>query len=170
MIATPQFCQTMARYNIWQNQQIADVVMKMPRKELEKPRGAFFGSIFETLNHLLWGDSIWMSRFAQLDAPGVGAAESVSMTPTIAVWSAERFQLDRQILHWAEGLKSIQLNGDMTWYSGATGKSQTKPLGLLVAHMFNHQTHHRGQVHAMLTHAGETAPVSDLFIMPDEIG
>lgn len=157
---------TMARYNAWQNSQLTAIVTKMDHDALVQDRGAFFGSILGTLNHLLWGDRMWLSRFgADVDAPARG--DTTKLTPTIAAWSAERFQVDGRTMIWAKGLHNIDLAGDLSWYSGGHDKTLTRPLALCVAHFFNHQTHHRGQVHAMLTAAGQVAPVSDLVFMDD---
>lgn len=162
------YVRLMARYNAWQNRQLSPVVEAMDEAELTADRGAFFGSIFATLNHLLWGDRMWMSRFdPKATPPEGGIRESVGVTPTISVWSAERFRMDGRIRLWADGLDTIALRGNLTWYSGAAGREVTKPIALCVTQFFNHQTHHRGQVHAMLTAAGRDAPVSDLFLMPE---
>lgn len=163
------YVRQMARYNAWQNKQLAAIVHAVDQDVLSMDRGAFFGSIHGTLNHLLWGDTIWMSRFdPSVDLPVGGIAESVTLTPTISVWGAERFRIDGKIRFWAQGLRNLDLTQDLTWYSGAAEMQITKPLALCVMHFFNHQTHHRGQVHAMLTAAGQEAPVSDLFLMPEE--
>jgi uncharacterized damage-inducible protein DinB len=76
--------------------------------------------------------------------------------------------MDARILRWAEGLNAVDLKGDLRWYSGALGCDMVKSIDLCITHFFNHQTHHRGQIHAMLTAAGATAPVTDLFIMPED--
>ncbi len=162
------YVRLMARYNAWQNTQLSPVVEAMPEAELTADRGAFFGSIFATLNHLLWADRMWMSRFdAAFTPPEGGIRESVELTPTISVWSAERFRMDGRIRLWADDLDTVGLRGNLTWYSGAAGREMKKPMALCVTHFLNHQTHHRGQVHAMLTAAGQAAPVSDLFLMPE---
>jgi len=159
----------MARYNAWQNRQLMRIVDAMDDDALRAERGAFFGSIFGTLNHLLWGDTIWMSRFcADVAAPSVGIPDSTAFTPTPSVWNAERFRLDGRMRIWADTLRNVELGGDLAWYSGAMGRDMRMPVALCIVHMFNHQTHHRGQIHAMLTAAGQHAPTSDLFIMPDE--
>ena len=164
----PDYVQIMARYNAWQNRQLTELLEAQPSEVLTKDRGAFFGSIFATLNHILWGDRMWMNRFdPRVEKPAVGPEKHAELTPTFAVWSAERFKTDGDIAAWAKTLRRIDLQGDLTWYSGITGKNQTKPRALLVTHFFNHQTHHRGQVHAMMTAAGLDAPVSDLGFMPD---
>lgn len=140
----------------------------MDADDLTKNRGAFFGSILGTLNHLVWGDQIWMSRFDGGDGPTVGHPESLELFGKLKDWLAVRTQMDTRIKLWADGLKDEDLQQDMTWFSGALGCDVTKPLGLLVTGMFNHQTHHRGQIHAMLTAAESQAPVTDLFYMPDD--
>ena len=163
------YCVMMSRYNAWQNNQLLDLLEHLDPKELTKNRKAFFGSILGTLNHLLWGDQMWMSRFDGGPGPGASIPESVDMHPTLATWSADRFRTDGRIKLWADGLNNIDLQGDLSWYSGAMGQDVTKPLNMLIPHFFNHQTHHRGQVHAMLTATGSKAPVSDLFFMPEDV-
>ena len=160
------FAVEMARYNRWQNSQLDGFLEALPAEELSRDRGAFFGSILRTLSHLCWGDHIWLSRFDGGSPPPVGAGDSVTYVTDLGGWRALRQTLDARMLVWAEGLTDAALAGDLTWHSGAAGREVTKPLGLLTVHFFNHQTHHRGQVHAMLTATGSKAPVSDLFLMP----
>ena len=168
MLITPEYCQMMARYNAWQNGQIKAACEKLTEADLRAERGAYFGSIMATLNHLLWGDLIWMSRFDGGQAPEGGIKDSVALCPTLAVWSAERFRMDARIRHWADKLHAVDLAGDLAWFSGAAGRDVERPMALCVTHMFNHQTHHRGQVHAMLTAAGQNPGDTDLFLMPEE--
>ncbi|MBW4708162.1 damage-inducible protein DinB [Roseobacter sp. YSTF-M11] len=159
----------MARYNAWQNDQLKPVLEAMSPGDLAKDRGAFFGGLLATANHLLWADTIWLSRFdPSMPAPEGGIPESVDLHPTISSWAADRFRVDGKIRFWAEGLRALDLKGELTWFSGALGREVTAPMASTVMHFFNHQTHHRGQLHAMLTAAGQKAPVSDLFIMPKE--
>ena len=77
----------------------------------------------------------------------------------------QRAAVDQAILQWADGLDSAWLETDLTWFSGAAKREVTKPAGFLVVHFFNHQTHHRGQVHAMLTAAGVKPEDTDLFFL-----
>ena len=158
----------LARYNRWQNTQMLAAMEKLPHEALIADRGAFFGSILGTANHLLWGDGIWMHRFAGTPKPAGGIKDSPNLHPTLATWSAERFRLDGRIAVWANIISSFALAGDMTFFSSVLNRETTKPIAPMVLHMFNHQTHHRGQIHAMLTAAGVEAPVSDLFFMPEE--
>lgn len=162
------YVRTMARYNAWQNHQLTTVLKDVSEDVLRKDQGAFFGSIMQTLNHLLWGDTIWMSRFdSRIAAPAKGA-DHLNYTPTFAVWSAERFRLDGAIRMWADTLRSVELKGDLRWYSGTLDRTLSRPHAECVVHMFNHQTHHRGQIHAMMTAAGLKAPVTDLVFMPED--
>ena len=161
------YCTTLARYNTWQNKQLMDILKGVDDAVLRKDHGAFFGSIFSTLNHLLWGDLFWMSRFGQGAGPTCSGKDSVTLHPSLAAWSAERIRLDGQIILWAKKLNDQDLEGDLTWFSGSMWRDFSKPLGTCVVHFFNHQTHHRGQVHAMLTASGLLAPVSDLVFMPE---
>lgn len=168
---TPEFCRTMARYNAWQNNGLRDMVKAMSHDDLYQDRGAFFGSIMGTLNHLLWADMIWMSRFDGGEAPdpGMSIADSFEMAPTAAVWAADRFRMDARIRLWAENLNALDLVGNLEWYSGAMKKQMSKPMPICVMQLFNHQTHHRGQVHAMLTAAGQKPNDTDLPFMPEDI-
>ncbi len=167
---TTDYVQTMARYNAWQNRGLRKVVEVMDEAELTRDRGAFFKSIFGTVNHLLWADRMWMSRFSSdVSAPEGGIKGSTELTPTISVWGAERFRMDGRIRIWAETLRNVDLRNNLTWHSSAIGREVTRPMALCVVHMFNHQTHHRGQVHAMLTAAGVRTEDTDLFVMPEEL-
>ncbi|MFY0691809.1 MAG: DinB family protein [Paracoccaceae bacterium] len=163
-----EYCRTMARYNAWQNKGMAHCLKALPANELTRDRGAFFGSIFGTCNHLLWGDQLWMSRFDATRAPQGGIAESVTMHDDLQPFLDARLRTDDHIRRWAERLNQIDLVGPLTWFSGALNQSVTKPVAECVMHFFNHQTHHRGQIHAMLTAAGQRPGDTDLFIMPQE--
>jgi uncharacterized damage-inducible protein DinB len=165
MIST-DYVATMARYNAWQNRNLVAVLDTMTEDELRAGRGAFFGSILATLNHVLWGDRTWMARLDGWTPPGGGIAESVAHAPTYAAWRAERERVDGRLIHWADHLRPARLRGDLRWYSGAIGAEVTKPVALCVVHLFNHQTHHRGQVHAMLTAAGHDPGTTDLALAP----
>lgn len=164
----PAYVLTMARYNAWQNKQMKAAMDSLSEDALRADRGAFFGSIMATANHILWADRMWMARLQGQPPPVEGVRESTVVTPTYAVWSAERFRMDGRFLLWAETCTALDLVGDLSWYSGLLKQQVSRPVGLLVTHMFNHQTHHRGQIHAMLTEAGAKAPVSDLIFMPED--
>ena len=166
----PDYVRLMARYNGWQNRQLTDALDGVALEVLREDHGAFFGSILGTLSHILWADRVWMHRFApdRIEAPDRGIPDSPELCPTFGVWSAERFAMDGRIGLWADRLHAVDLTGDLRWMSGTLGREVSKPVALCVVHMFNHQTHHRGQVNAMMTRAGLPAPVTDLFAMPEE--
>jgi uncharacterized damage-inducible protein DinB len=89
-------------------------------------------------------------------------ADSVAQFGDFAEMTRERRNFDQTILDWAAALDLDSLDGDLSYYSGAAGREITKPKWLLVTHMFNHQTHHRGQVHCLLTQFGAKPGVTDL--------
>ena len=163
---SPEYCRTMVRYNSWQNDGLRRIVTEMDRAELEADRGAFFGSILGTLNHLLWADLVWLGRFDGGPRPEGSIADSPSHTRNRAEWTTQRFQTDGRMRVWADKLTAVDLVGDLTYFSGATQAEVTKPTALCVIHFFNHQIHHRGQIHAMLTAAGKTPGPTDLILMP----
>lgn len=166
MIGT-EHVRLMARYNAWQNKSIFGAADTLTDEARKQQRGAFFGSIHGTLSHLLFGDQIWMHRFAGSPAPrATTIAESVSAMPDWAELRRERFAFDATIETWAETLDPAWLNGELSWYSGAMKRDITRPRWMLVTHMFNHQTHHRGQVHCMLTQAGAKPDDTDIPFMP----
>ena len=157
----------MARYNRWQNENLYGVAARLSDNERRHERGAFFGSIHKTLNHLLWADRMWMSRFSDLPRPPGGISESVALYPEWAALTRERTAMDTTIIDWADTVDEAWLASDLIWYSGAAKREISKPRWTLVVHFFNHQTHHRGQVHAMLTTAGGRPDDTDLILMPE---
>lgn len=165
---TPEFCLTMARYNRWQNRGVIAAGETLDTGARRKARGAFWGSISGTLSHLLWGDLVWLNRFDGGPRPSVGMADSGSVFDDWEIWRRERQATDARIVDWARGLTVVDLSGELYWFSGVKGRAVSRPKALCVAHFFNHQTHHRGQVHAMLTAAGAQTQDTDLFVMPDE--
>ena len=107
----------------------------------------------------------------QPDDPGDGGdtkpkgkrpADSTAEREDWAELKVARADFDQVIASWAGGLSNDWLQKDLTWFSGAANREVTKPRWLLVTHMFNHQTHHRGQVHCMLTQCGVKPGATDL--------
>ena len=130
-------------------------------------RGAFFKSIHGTLSHVLWGDRQWMARFEKQERPPGSIMESVALFPDWDDLKAKRTTMDAFIVAWADGLRDKWLEGNISWFSGAIQRDVTRPAWEVITHFFNHQTHHRGQVHAMLTQAGGMPHDTDLFVMPE---
>ena len=160
---TPEYAQTMAQYNRWQNDSFYGAASTLSDAERRRDQGAFFRSIHATLNHVLWGDQIWMARFSDSPAPvSPGIPGSVDQFSNWDELVAARHAFDETIHHWATGLDAGWLSQELSWYSGAMERDVTRPAAMLVTHMFNHQTHHRGQVHAMLTSLGAKPGDTDL--------
>jgi uncharacterized damage-inducible protein DinB len=161
------YVQRMARYNRWQNQNLYGVADRLSAEERGRERGAFFGSIHKTLSHLLWGDRIWLSRLAGGPQPPGGIPESVALYPDWDDLKRQRADCDRVITDWAATIEPDWLAAEQSYFSGAIGRQVTRPRWVLVTHMFNHQTHHRGQVHCMLTQAGVRPSDTDLPFLPE---
>jgi uncharacterized damage-inducible protein DinB len=165
---TPDYCQLMARYNAWQNHSLYSAAAGLTEDAREMDRGAFWSSIRQTLSHLFWGDTLWISRFDGGQGPQGPGSENHLAYGWDWLWQ-ERRGLDARIITWAEAVAPGELEGDLTWYSGFLKAEVTKPKALCVAQLFNHQTHHRGQVHGMLTAAGARPDDTDLQMMPDQV-
>jgi len=161
------YVQRMSRYNRWQNRNLYGSADTLPDEERRRERGAFFGSIHKTLNHLLWGDQIWMSRFTGGPPPTGGIPDSVSLYSSWDDLKSARSDFDEGFIAWADALTPDWLDSDLTWMSRSANREFTHPKWMLLTHLFNHQTHHRGQVHCMLTQSGGKLHDTDLFLMPE---
>lgn len=155
----------MARYNEWQNRSIYTAADGLSDAERRADRGVFFGSIHRTLSHILWADQLWMSRFAGTEKPLAGMSESAALFNDWEDLKSRRAAFDAQIVDWTAALSQEWLGCTITWYSGLYKSNVSRPAWVLVTHLFNHQTHHRGQVHAMLTAAGAKPDDTDLMLM-----
>lgn len=161
---TPDFVRTMARYNAELNARLYTAATRLADAQRRADRGAFWRSIHGTLSHLVWADQMWMSRFAGWDKPDVPLAQSDAYVADFAAMHTMRIGMDDGMQAWAAALDPAWLAGDQTWFSGATQQTVSRPRALLVAHMFNHQTHHRGQAHALITACGEATGDTDLWL------
>jgi uncharacterized damage-inducible protein DinB len=155
-----EYCQTMAAYNQWMNQKLYAVCAEISDAERKQDRGAFFKSIHGTLNHLLYGDRTWLGRFVnQPFAPKVIGQELYS---DFAELRQAREICDREIMDWAKSASQAWLEQSFTYTSNVDGKSRVLPTWVLVTHLFNHQTHHRGQLTTLLSQLGYDPGVTDL--------
>jgi len=158
----------MAGYNRWANGRLYAAAATLPDADYRADRGAFFGSVHRTLNHILVGDRIWMRRFTgegetytRLDAVPFDDFDDL-----VAVREAE----DQRIVGWIEGLTDERLNGTFSYRTISNPADITQPLAPALSHFFNHQTHHRGQVHALLSGLGLDPPSLDLILFQRETG
>jgi uncharacterized damage-inducible protein DinB len=165
---TPAHAQAMAGYNRWQNQSLYGAADRLPDSERKRSRGAFFDSIHGTLSHLYFADQLWMHRFTGTTPLPVAKsiAESATAMPDWSQLKSARAAFDEIIIGWADGLRQADLEGDLTWTSMSGGRQFTRPRWLLVTHFFNHQTHHRGQAHCLLTQNGLKLDDTDLPFGP----
>src|SRR5262249_18085183 len=165
ILITPAFVRTMAAYNAEMNRRLYGAAERLPDTARRLARGAFWGSIHGTLCHLLWGDQAWMSRFDNWPKPAVTQKESAGLVQDFAELQRLRVDADTRISDWAGRVDDAWLAQDLVWFSGSVQKEMREPRGFLVTHFFNHQTHHRGQAHALITAAGEKTGDTDLFLV-----
>ena len=151
--------QMMARYNRLANERLYDCCAQLSDAERKKNRHAFFKSIHATLNHIMVGDRNWMTRFEG------GVASSAHLDAILYEdfdeLRAARVREDERIERFAAALSDEFLAGEIAYVTNA-GTQRRNPTRILLAHLFNHETHHRGQVHDMLSQAGIATPVLDL--------
>jgi uncharacterized damage-inducible protein DinB len=154
----------LAAYNRWANQRIYADAATLPDDVRKRPVGLFFGSLHGTLNHLLVADYIWMRRFTG-EGPQPERLNQV-LHEDFSELRAARQQADERIFSFVTGLERYDYE---LAYQNSGGKTFRQWLGPALTHFFNHQAHHRGQVHAGLTIAGIREPTPlDLLILQRE--
>jgi uncharacterized damage-inducible protein DinB len=163
-VISREWCLTMARYNAWMNERLYALVASVPDEERRRDRGAFFGSIHATLDHIVYADLAFLSRFTG-DPPEV-LPLGVVLHPAFDALRSVRTQLDARILDWCGAVDADWLGAELGYTSKVDGLHRVKPRWLLVTHLFNHQTHHRGQVLTLLSQAGLDVGSTDLPFMP----
>jgi uncharacterized damage-inducible protein DinB len=159
----------MARYNRWMNDKLYAVAEKLGDAGRKQDRGAFFGSIHRTFNHLLLADRVWMGRLtgAALNEGEMGPGGIRSLDQELYAdfdeLRRERAKTDGEIDAYAATLTEETLAGTLRYLR--RGVVNEFPLWHAVAQIFNHQTHHRGQVTTLLMQAGHDPGVTDLVAM-----
>lgn len=164
----------LSHYNQWMNDKLYSTAAKLPADELAKDRGAFFGSLLGTLNHIMVADIIWLQRFSCHPAqhPALNEIRMMQKPQTLAqtllddfaALSAERRRLDSTIITWCGQLDVSDLNHKLA-YHNMKGEAAAKNFGSLMLHFFNHQTHHRGQATTLLSQQGLDVGVTDLLAL-----
>jgi uncharacterized damage-inducible protein DinB len=166
----------LARYNRWFNERLYDACERLSDEERRRDRGAFFGSVHGTLNHLVWADRVWLRRFAAQGVTFPSLSEEVLMLPAGASygtvlhenWAAlrsARAQLDGAIESWM-GEMPADFPLAIMRYANTAGIAREHPAWRALTHFFNHQTHHRGQLTTLLMQAGVDPGVTDMIAMP----
>ena len=167
----------LAQYNTWMNAKLYDAAATLSAAELALDRGAFFGSIMGTLNHIAVADTLWLKRFAQhppklstlevlevvRQLPPPAALNELLFTDLFAL-RQRRIQLDEAICALATALTADDLDSVLN-YINTAGVTQSKNMGGVLLHFFNHQTHHRGQTTTLMTQAGVDVGVTDLHAL-----
>lgn len=171
---TPHSVALLARYNRWMNERLFDACERLAPAEITKDKGAFFGSILATLNHIAVADTIWLHRFATHKARFSSLQDLASLPrpsslrDTLAADLGElrtyRDGLDELITRWATEVKPEHLLASLQ-YTNMAGVENSKLFGELLLHFFNHQTHHRGQVTTLLFQSGVDVGVTDLLTL-----
>jgi uncharacterized damage-inducible protein DinB len=176
---TPELAQQMAHYNQWMNQRMYDAAAQLGTDRLKQNQGAFFGSVFGTLQHMAVADTIWLLRFAT-HGGGFAALAALQNGPRPTAlnqqlfehWAdlrAYRQQLDAMVVAWSQDIEPSHLAQPLH-YTNMAGVKQCKAFAPLVAHFFNHQTHHRGQASTLLHQLGVDMGVTDLLaLIPDAL-
>jgi uncharacterized damage-inducible protein DinB len=158
----------LAAYNTWCNERLYDAAAQLSDADYRADRGAFFRSLHGTLNHLLAADRIWMRRFT-------GEGEAPNRLDAILFHELADLRLarqaeDRRIVRYADALSQKDLDGTISYLTVVNPSPVTQPLAPALIHFFNHQTHHRGQAHCILTGLGVDAPSFDLVLFQRETG
>lgn len=155
---------TMAHYNRWMNEKIYAALAGIDDAVRKQERGAFFGSIHGTLNHLYLGDQAWMQRF--MGEPVTMKSPRDLLFEDFGELRGARAAMDAKILAWAETLTEERGNSEYRFYSVSYQRERALPMYALVMQLFNHQTHHRGQLTTLLSQIGVDAGITDLPWMP----
>jgi uncharacterized damage-inducible protein DinB len=149
-----------AAYNRWANGVLYDAARALPVDDLGRNQGAFFGSLIATLNHLLVADRIWMLRFTGAgEAPR--ALDTILFADFAALETARRAE-DERIIAWIDALDDEAFRRTFSYTPVSSPETVTQRLDGALSHLFNHQTHHRGQCHMMLTSLGRPSISLDL--------
>jgi uncharacterized damage-inducible protein DinB len=153
--------QMFGHYNAWANNRLYDAAARLSDAQYRADRGAFFKSVHGTLNHLLATDRIWMQRFTgEGDAP---SRLDAILFETFGELRAAREAEDRRIVDFVDGLDDARIAGTIKYHRVSSPEEFEQQLAPALAHLFNHQTHHRGHVHALLTGLVGEAPELDLL-------
>ncbi|MFW5833949.1 MAG: DinB family protein [Pseudomonadota bacterium] len=156
-----------ADYNAWANARLADSLADLDDDAYRRDGGVVFGSLHGTWNHLLVGDRMWFHRFGCDVEEVPSRLDQILYDDRHQLLDARR-RMDRVIVDFVYGLDERDLERTVG-YANSIGKRFAQKLAPLLAHAFNHQTHHRGQMHALLTGLGRNAPALDLIYYMREV-
>jgi len=163
-VISVEYCQLAARYNRWMNERLYAVTAELSDAERKRDRGAFFGSLHRTLDHIVWADQTWIGRFTGVShaVPAYGA----DVHDDFAALAQEREATDTAILSWAGKLDAAWLAATFEYRAASDGKLRQLPGWIAAMHLFQHGIHHRGQATALLKQAGKDVGATDLPWLP----
>ena len=167
-----------ARYNRWMNERLYAAASGLSDAERKRDRGAFFGSLHNTLAHLVLADKVWLNRFAAQDKRFAALTPAVLAMPPFTgldqvlfddfeAMRAHRAEMDAAIEAWTAELAPDDVTRLMR-YATSKGVPREHQAWYAFSHFFNHQTHHRGQATTLLMQAGVDPGVTDLIAMPPQ--
>ena len=164
MVDKTQF-ELMARYNQWMNQNLYAVCSEIPDADRKKDMGAFFKSIHSTLNHIMYADKAWMGRFTGKSVGGLKMG--VDIYSDFDELRKEREKMDQEIIEWTRNLDPDWLGSELKFTSKVDGITRIMPYWAAVSQLFNHQTHHRGQLTTLIKQLGIDPGNTDIPWMPE---
>jgi len=168
MMMSSEWLAASARYNRWMNDKLYGLAATLSDEVRKRDCGAFFKSIHGTFNHLLLADRVWLARFNGVTVPdgfmgpGIRSLDQELYVDFVEL-RRERARTDDELTAWVAGLTQERLAAPLVYLR--RGQRLESPLWGAVAHIFNHQTHHRGQITALLTQQGCDPGVTDLVAM-----
>ena len=154
------YFRTLSRYNAWANRRLYQACEALSETDYMRERPSFFGSLHATLNHILVADRIWIARIEGQTPPNL-KLDQILYGDLIGLKVA-RVAEDEHIRIVVAGITEERLDRPLE-YRNSRGDRFETPLRLVLGHFFNHQTHHRGQAHGLLSQTGAPPPVLDLI-------
>ena len=149
----------LSQYNAWANKTLYDACVELSETEYKTERECYFGSIHKTLNHILVGDRIWFGRFENV--PENLTLADILYEDFLSLRSAREIE-DHRIISYAKSISQSTINGKLH-YKNLAGDQIQDPMNVVLRHVFNHQTHHRGQVHCLLSQTTIAPPSLDII-------
>lgn len=163
-----EYFRQLARYNQWANRRLYAACGELTESEYMRPRESFFGSIHATLNHILVADRLWMGRFTGHPASGIQALNQILYGELVGLRVAREAE-DAQIINYVDALDLPTLNSTLRYETLSSPRTKTATqMRISLGHFFNHQAHHRGQVHGLLSQTAVPPPPLDLLFFVRE--
>ena len=158
------YYELMAQYNKWMDSKLYSVCAQIPDAERRKDMGAFFKSIHGTLNHIYFGDIAWIERLR--DQKFTSRELGVDLFDDFQELREAQAKMDDEILAWSQSLSEEFLQKPYDYVSNVDMKTRIIPTWVLAVHMFNHQTHHRGQLTTLIKQLGYEPGITDIPWLP----